>query len=327
MTKRIIMLILLFMVLIPQARAERPLIVTSISPLAEIIKEAFGESVEVVYLIPPGADPHQAQLTTGQMKQIKEATIIVTSGGHLPVEQNIMKLKKAGDIKARVLWIDDYQREGFSYLERRWMEGKNEHGIWLDPRNGLAIAKALKKVLIEQDPLNAEVYEKKFQIFEERIITIMNSYRVLIGKLNKNVTAIVEMPSMQYAVEWLGVRAIEAIKPEEEYPAKSIDELMTLSGSFDIIVYSTNSPEQLKIAAENLAKRSGRPLANIQVLWTNKEYSRVLIENSAEILKALEVKEAQNAVVKEKSNTIYAILALLLGIAMGLTGGMLLWRW
>ena len=32
--------------------------------IAEIVREAFGESVEVVYLIPLGADPHQAQLTT-----------------------------------------------------------------------------------------------------------------------------------------------------------------------------------------------------------------------------------------------------------------------
>lgn len=326
MIKKIIMLILILTLLIPQARAEKPLIVVSIPPLAEIVREAFGESVEVVYLIPLGADPHQAQLTTQQIEQIKKATIIVTSGGHLPIEQNIRELKKAGDIKARVLWIDDYQREGFSYLEKRWMEGKNEHGIWLDPRNGLAIARAVKKALIEKDPLNAGVYEKKFQTFEERIITIMNSYKVLIGKLNKNVTAIIEMPSMQYAVEWLGVRSIEAIKPEEEYPAKSIDELLTSSENFDLIVYSTNSPEQLKIAAEDLAKRSGKPLANIQVFWTNKEYSKVLIENSAEILKALEVKEAQKVVVEEKSNSIYAILALLLGIAIGLTGGMLLWR-
>jgi len=62
---------------------EKPLVITSIAPIAEIVREAFGESVQVEYLVPPGVDPHQYQLTPEQIEKIQKADVIVTIGSEV----------------------------------------------------------------------------------------------------------------------------------------------------------------------------------------------------------------------------------------------------
>ena len=80
--KAVILTFLIISFIIPSVSAEKPLVVASISPLAEIVKEVFSDSVGVVYIVPPGADPHQYQLTPEQIELIKKADVVVTVNGH-----------------------------------------------------------------------------------------------------------------------------------------------------------------------------------------------------------------------------------------------------
>jgi len=285
--KLLVALVLVFLLTpLPSSLAagEKPLVVTTIAPLAGIIKEAFGNSVNVVYIIPPGADPHDYQLTTEQIRLLQKANVIVTTGGHLPMEKKIAELKGEGTIAGRVLFVDDYRAFGFRYLKEHWYGDKdNPHGVWLDPTNALAIARATERALEESDPSNVETYRMEFERFKERVLAIVAAYRALAT----NATAVIQMPPDEYAIEWLGIKAVAAIKPEEEVPAKGVDELLPVAESSTMIVYGSDSSDQLKKAALELAAKSGKPPAEITVFWSEKPYTEVLIENTASIIKAL----------------------------------------
>ena len=304
------------------AAGEKPLVVTTIAPLAGIIKEAFGDSVDVVYIIPPGADPHDYQLTTEQIRLLQKASVIVTTGGHLPMEKKIAELRGEGTITGRVLFVDDYRVFGFRYLKEHWYGDKdNPHGVWLDPTNALAIALATERALEESDPSNAGTYRMGFERFKERVQTIVSAYRTLIPV---NATAVIQMPPDEYAIEWLGIKAVAAIKPEEEVPAKGVDELLPAAESSTIIVYGSDSPDQLKKAALELAAKSGKPSAEITVFWGGKPYTEVLIENTASIIKALGGRENTGVPKRENEVGRYVLVSLVAGLVLGTALGVVL---
>jgi len=305
---------------------EKPLIIATIAPLGEIIKETFGDDVEVEILVPLGVDPHEYQLNPEQIEKARNAIVIVTTGGHLPAEKKLKELSENGEINGLVLWIDDYEMEGFKFLEKSWMGGNNPHGAWMDPKNALAIAKATEKALIKENPENRYVYERDYERFEYKVNEIVDSYRVVFQKIGVK-KAIIELPAHQYVLEWLGIESIDAIKPEEEVPAKSVDELLEGAKDANLIVYTIESPNSLKNAALELSSKSGKPLANVVYMWANKPYTQVLKENTGEIIKALSEARGAGAVqIKRGVSESYIFLALLIGIVMGFAFGMFVRR-
>jgi len=299
---------------------EKPLVITSIAPIAEIVRETFGESVQVEYLVPPGVDPHQYQLTPEQIEKIQKADVIVTIG-HLPLEEKIEELEKEGILKGEVLGIEDYQRYGFRYLPERWYNNKyNPHGIWLDPYNALAIAEATKEAL-KTHYSGQNIFEAQYSLFKAKVETIILTYQ----KMNlSEKQAIIELPSQQYALEWIGIEVIASIKPEEEIPAKSVDELLEMVKTVDVIVYSTDSPESLKNAVLELSRKTGVPTIGISTIWSEKEYTEVLIQNSANIVSAFRTYVPQEVPSQQSLNTTYIILAFIVGVTLGTAFGVII---
>jgi len=325
MKKALVLTLILLTALIPSKDVHAqpgPLVVATIEPLASIVQEAF-PGVEVKVIVPPGVDPHDYQLTAEQVELLSQAKVIVTTGGHLPVEKRIAELEQEGTVTGEALFVDDYMKYGFHYAKEYWYNGKdNPHGVWLDPYNAIAIAEATEKALIEEDPANAVTYERDFERFRERVLAIVEAYKALAPK---NATAVIQMPPDEYALDWLGIKAVASIKPEEEVPAIGVDQLVPTAEKSSLIVYGSDSPEQLKKAAIELSQKSGKPLAEITVFWTSGNYTHWLIKNTASILGAV----SKGRVVKEPVRTesavgTYAILSLITGIVLGTALGVIL---
>jgi len=275
---------------------------------------------QVEYLVPPGVDPHQYQLTPEQIEKIQKADVIVTIG-HLPVEEKIEELEKEGILKGKVLGIEDYQRYGFRYLPERWYNNKyNPHGIWLDPYNALAIAEATKEAL-KTHYSGQNIFEAQYSLFKAKVETIILTYQ----KMNlSEKQAIIELPSQQYALEWMGIEVIASIKPEEEIPAKSVDELLEMVKTVDVIVYSADSPESLKNAVLELSRKTGVPTIGISTIWSEKEYTEVLIQNSANIVSAFRTYVPQEVPSQQSLNITYIILAFIVGVTLGTAFGVII---
>ncbi|MEO2151373.1 MAG: zinc ABC transporter substrate-binding protein [Thermococcus sp.] len=323
--KRLALIILLTLALVPLngvSAQENVTVVATIAPIGSIVQEAFpGVRVEVI--IPPGGDPHDYQLTAQQVELLSKARVIVTTGGHLPVEKRIAELEKEGTVTGRALFVDDYVKYGFHYAKEHWYKGKdNPHGVWLDPYNAIAIAEATKEALIEEDPANAMTYERDFERFRERVLAIVEAYKALAPK---NATAVIQMPPDEYAINWLGIKAVAAIKPEEEVPAIGVDQLVPTAEKSSLIVYGSDSPEQLKKASIELAQKSGKPLAEITVFWASGNYTDWLIKNTASIMKALSTPEKPEEPAQTENTAVkYAVLSLITGVVLGTALGVIL---
>src|SRR5918996_3230027 len=61
--------------------ADRPQVVAAFYPLAFVASEVAGGAADVTNLSPPGVEPHDLELTPGQVRSLAEADLVVHLGG------------------------------------------------------------------------------------------------------------------------------------------------------------------------------------------------------------------------------------------------------
>ena len=70
------------------AETERPVIVVSVPPQADIVERLAGDLVDVVVMVPPGANPTTYEPTMSQMRAVSEMALYVKVGHpHFPFEE------------------------------------------------------------------------------------------------------------------------------------------------------------------------------------------------------------------------------------------------
>lgn len=128
----------------PAANA-RPTVVAAFAPLATVATEIGGSAVDVTLLTPPGAEPHDLELSAAQVAQISEADLVLYVKGFQPAVDEAVAQHAADhaiDVSERLdlRTADDHghEHEGESADEHAHESGTDPH-VWLSPRNMEAI--------------------------------------------------------------------------------------------------------------------------------------------------------------------------------------------
>lgn len=168
------------------------------------------ESDEVVSLVPPGADPHDYQLTPSDVELLRKADLVISTA-HAPFEADIRRLAEEGRLSAVLLEIPDVP--GVNLLVNPATGQLNYHMPIYDPRNYRAFMSYLADLLAELRPVKAHHYE-------HRKAEVLRSLDELVRSVPKlNTTAVADLPVVQYAVSWLGVKLEFLVVKEHGTPA------------------------------------------------------------------------------------------------------------
>jgi zinc transport system substrate-binding protein len=120
---------------VPETVSAEPVsIVTTIFPLADLIKALGGDRVEVSYLLPTGVSPHTFEPTTEQARQVADARLFVYVGAGL--DDWALKLTETGSGKLTVLELAHYVEllEGHDCEDHGHdHEHQTDPHFWLDP--------------------------------------------------------------------------------------------------------------------------------------------------------------------------------------------------
>jgi len=142
-------------------------IVTTIKPLADIVKAVGKEKVQVNYIIPPSVNFHLYEYKSSDMKAIYNADLFVFIGAGEP---NIDKIEKNVKNKMKIISL-----KGLYLLkERDEHEDEIHPAVWLDPLNAKIIAKNVYQYLSSKDIQNKDFYLKNYQEFEKNIDEVVN---------------------------------------------------------------------------------------------------------------------------------------------------------
>lgn len=140
-------------------------VVTAFYPFQFVSERVAGASAEVVSLTSPGADPHDLELSPGQLIEISEADLVVYQSGFQPavdeaVAQNapehVVDVAQVVQLQA----VPEHEHGGEEHADEHAEEAGHDHGetdphAWLDPENMQAVTEAVAAELAAVSPDDA----------------------------------------------------------------------------------------------------------------------------------------------------------------------------
>lgn len=199
-------------------KRKKPEIVTTVSPITNMVQNIGGTYANVIGLVPGGADSHTFEPAPSDVKTLQAADLIIVNGLDLELPSLILaeKVKKAGtpilQLGNRALKEEDWQYD-FSF--------PREHGhpnphLWLNIELVMRYAEIIKESLVALDPANKQSYlantatyliklQKLDQAIFKCVATIPESNRKLVTYHD----------SFAYFAPRYGMTVIAAVQPAD----------------------------------------------------------------------------------------------------------------
>jgi len=198
-------------------------VVATIFPLADVAENVGGDLVEVVTLLPPGANPHVFEVTAEQMRECSGADLYIKVGAGL--DDWADKLVSSAARSPAVVVAS----EGIDLLRA----GEHNHGshygggdphVWLDPmlvKDKIAphIARALielrpeskdyfernlKNYSLQLDRLDAAIRKKLSSLTSRKFVSLHSCWGYFARRYNlEEVATIEEYPGKEPSARWL----------------------------------------------------------------------------------------------------------------------------
>lgn len=260
---------------------------TTILPVKQFIEKIAGSSVEIVLMVPPGANPHVYELTPKQMTMLNNATVYFKLG--TGVEFELKWMNKLVKLNPRMKMVN--VSEGIKLIA---MSEKHQHEtslhktgldphVWTSPDNALIIAQNIYKGLCAINPSMEKTYKENL----DKLILDINKTKNTIVALLENVPSrkfMVFHPSWGYFAKEFNLQQITIEAEGKETSPLELKNLIDFARKENIriiIVSPEFSVKSAQIVANGI-NGSLIAISNISGNWN---------ENLIEIAKAVALKK------------------------------------
>jgi zinc transport system substrate-binding protein len=256
-------------------------VVAAFYPLFEAAERAGGDRAEVANVTPPGAEPHDIELSPDQVDQLLDADVVLYLGaGFQPaVEQVAM------------------QRDGITVdilAEVAPQETTDPH-IWLDPVLMADIVDAVERALSEADPEGSDAYSAGATEFRQELADLSEEFEQGLSGCEHD-TFITTHDAFGHLARRYGLvqRSIAGLQPESEPDPKKLAELEDLVRREGVTTVFTEPLVSPRVA-ETLARETGARVATLDPveglapdrLEAGDSYVSVMRQNLEALRKAL----------------------------------------
>ena len=147
------------------AAAKELKVVASIRPIYALVLAVGDGAITPQLLMPGNASAHDFQLRASDAKMIEKSDILFWVGPEM--EKSLSKPIATLAGGANVVTLMDNKSIALIPYDDGGNGASDPH-IWLAPINAMAIVDIISKTLINADPANKEIYEKKRQSCEKQ---------------------------------------------------------------------------------------------------------------------------------------------------------------
>lgn len=220
---------------------QKLIVFVSILPQADFVRQLGGDRVEVSVMMPPGANEHNYEPDTGQLKALSKADLYVKVG-HLPFEDAWME--RFISTNRDMLVVDSSQ--SIEMIEH------NPH-IWLSPRLVKIQAETISAALVDLDPENQDYYLQHKQLFLRELDKLDQEITANLSGV-KGKSFLVYHPAWGYFARDYGLQEIAIEEHGKEPGAREMSRIIdyakknNIKTIFDSAQHSTHSADA--IAAE-----------------------------------------------------------------------------
>jgi zinc transport system substrate-binding protein len=248
-------------------------VVASAYPFAWLAARVGGPDVDVTDLVPPGAEPHDVELTPRQVGLVEQAGVVVYLGGFQPsVDDALGKGKQGLDLGTVVS-----------------RSPKDPH-IWLDPVRMEAAATAIGARLAAHDSAHASAYRTRAAGVVRELAGLDALFaQDLRGCARKDV--VTSHSAFGYLASRYGLvqRGITGISPDEEPTPRKLAQVATFARDHDVTTIFFESLVDPKVARTVAAEIGARTavLDPVEGVKGHDDYLSVQRRNAAALRLAL----------------------------------------
>ena len=191
-------------------------VVTTVSPITNIVENVGGEHVRIVGIVPEGTNSHTFEPAPSDAAVMEDADIVFMNGLHLEEPTRDLAETNLGDGVPLVLLGDgtigpDEYIFDFSFPEEQGLP--NPH-LWTNAPYAKRYAEIVKDELSAVDPDNAAAYEENYEAFAARIDELDEVAREVTGTVPpENRKLLTYHDSFPYFAREYGWEVVGAIQP------------------------------------------------------------------------------------------------------------------
>jgi zinc transport system substrate-binding protein len=230
---------------VPAAARERVPVVVSVYPVAWAVERVGGSRVAVENLTPPGAEPHDLELTTDQRDAVEDAAVAFVLGrGFQPAVED------ATD-----------QRDGPTVvlLDRRAIGrgARSDPHVWLDPARMIAVVDAVRRALVDASPTNRAAFQRRAAATMKELEELDERYRDGLADCRRD-TIVTSHEAFGWLARAYGLRqlGVAGLAPDAEPDARRLGELADVVRERGVTTVFTETLVSPRIA-ETLAREAG----------------------------------------------------------------------
>jgi len=293
-------------------------IVATFYVMYDFASKIGGDKVEVVNLLPPGADPHSWEPSPKDIIKIENSDIFIYNGAGMEAwvhkvlnsienkdlivietSRGINLIKGTHSHENEEEEHDDYQEPGQGHVNGD-EEGHEEDDlydphVWLNPMLAKMQMKSIADTLAEFDPNNADYYRKNFENYSGELDKLDEEYKKAASDFEKK-DVVVSHEAFGYLCSAYGLNqiGISGLDAEAEPTASRMIEVANFVKKNNIIVIFFDNMDSPRVA-QTIADATGaevgilNPIASLsqKEIAEGKDYFAVMRENLEALKKAL----------------------------------------
>ncbi|WP_022853304.1 metal ABC transporter substrate-binding protein [Thermodesulfatator atlanticus] len=276
--KSVVCLILLVSAFSGLAWAKKPLVVTSIFPLAEMAKFVGGNEIKVRLLMPPGADPHSWEPTPRDIFELNKASLLIAVGGGLePWLDDVVASLKNGRLKLLFMYQGKAPLEHHGHEKNKHPEEELDPHLWLDFPRDAAFARRIAKELAEIDPSKREIFLKRGEELSQKFLKLHQAFGANLAKCSLRIVPLAGHQAFSYWEKNYGLKfvALSGFSPEAEPTPRAISKMIKLMKDKNLKAVYYSEPRRLRFA-RLIAQETGARVFYLSTgaILTRKEISK-----------------------------------------------------
>jgi zinc transport system substrate-binding protein len=240
---------------------DKTVVAVTILPQAGFVEAIGSDKVDVVVMVPPGADPHTYEVTPDQMTQLSKAKMYAKVGS--PIEFELTWMDKLIAVNKKMLVVDCSKGIDLITSQDPDEPGMDPH-IWLSVKNAEIMVQNICDGLVQVDPANKDYYQANCTAYLTKLADLDSEISQDLAGV-KNRSFIVFHPAFgyfacDYNLTQIGVEQ-EGKEPDADYIVRLIEEAKA-----DNIHVIFISPEFSTKSADVIAKEIGGQVVIIDPL-------------------------------------------------------------
>jgi zinc transport system substrate-binding protein len=252
-------------------------------PLAWVAGQVGGSVVTVEDLTPPGAEPHEIQLTANQRSSIQDATLVFYLGrGFQPEMEDAVR--DIGDRAVDLL-------NGLSLLPSKEEGLSADPHVWLDPALMVEIVGEVSGAFSRIDPEGKAGYQNRAEILMQQLTSLDEGFSTGLASC-----ALRTLVTTHEAFGYLARRyeltqvGLTGLTPEAEPSAAQIRRVRDLARQGTVAAIFVEATDEGRRIGRSVARDVGVPARDLSTLETDpkpKDYLGTMNDNLASLTAGL----------------------------------------